>query len=257
LIPFPALQNKENGQFLIEDYTISIAPSIMTLKLTHQQRERIQNINIGMREDFIDTLVLGNPTMPIYPDSQPPIQLEPLPYAEEEAKEIASLLGTEALIGNKALKLDILPKMLKARLIHFATHGVLKNINKSVLPGAIALAPSGNDSGFLTSSEILDLDLNAELVVLSACDTGRGIITSDGVIGLSRCLFLAGVPSVILSLWEAHDKSTKELMIEFYRNLLNGMNKAQALRQAMLAIMQTYRNCPSLWAAFTLIGEGE
>jgi CHAT domain-containing protein len=174
----------------------------------------------------------------------------------KKAKEIAALLNTEALIGNKALKSNILQQMPKARLIHFATHGVL-NINTSVVPGAIALAPSGNDSGFLTSSEILDLDLNAELVVLSACDTGRGIITSDGVLGLSRCLFLAGVPSVILSLWEVPDSSTKVLMTEFHRNLHSGMNKAQALRQAMLTTMEQYRNCPEMWAAFTLIGEAE
>lgn len=256
LVPFPALQNKDNGKFLIEEYTILTAPSIMALNLTYQQRERVKNLNLEVREDFIDALVVGNPTMPIDQYSQPPQPLEPLPYAEEEAKEIASLLNTEALIGNNALKLDILQHMSKARLIHFATHGVL-NINKSVVPGAIALAPSGNDSGFLTSSEILDLDLNAELVVLSACNTGRGIITSDGVIGLSRCLFLAGVSSVILSLWEAQDSSTKVLMIEFHRNLHSGMNKAQALRQAMLTTMQKYRNCPNMWAAFTLIGEAE
>ncbi|MCC2695758.1 CHAT domain-containing protein [Nodularia sp. LEGE 04288] len=256
LIPFPALQNKANGKFLIEDHTILTVPSIMTLNLTHQQRERLQNGDLEVREDFIDALVVGNPTMPIDPDSQLPTPFKPLPYAEEEAKEIASLLNTEALIGNKALKSDILQQMPKARLIHFATHGLL-NINKLVVPGAIALAPSGDDSGLLTSSEILDLDLNAELVVLSACDTGRGIINSDGVIGLSRCLFLAGVPSVILSLWEVQDSSTKVLMIEFYRNLHRGMNKAQALRQAMLITMQQYRNCPNMWAAFTLIGEAE
>ncbi|MEH2244461.1 CHAT domain-containing tetratricopeptide repeat protein [Nostoc sp.] len=255
LIPFSALQNKATGKFLIEQHSIVTVASIMMLNLTHQQKERVKNLNLGVRKDFIDALVVGNPTMPIDP-SQPPKPLKPLPHAEEEAKEIASLLNTEALIGNNALKLNILQQMPKARLIHLATHGIL-DITESSIPGAIALAPSDNDSGFLTSNEILDLDLNAELVVLSACDTGRGIITSDGVIGLSRCLFLAGVPSIILSLLKVQDSSTKLLMIEFYQHLHSGMNKAQALRQAMLALMQQYRNCPNRWAAFTLIGEAE
>ncbi|MEH2319978.1 MAG: CHAT domain-containing tetratricopeptide repeat protein [Nostoc sp.] len=206
LIPFSALQNKATGRFLIEQHTIVTVPSLMMLNLTHQQKERVKDFKLGVTGGFIDALVVGNPTMPI--------GLKPLPHAEEEAKEIASLLNTEALIGNNALKLNILQQMPKARLIHLATHGIL-DIPESLIPGAIALASSGNDSGFLTSSEILDLDLNAELVVLSACDTGRGIITSDGVIGLSRCLFLAGVPSLILSLWEVQDSSTKLLMIEF------------------------------------------
>jgi CHAT domain-containing protein len=85
--------------------------------------------------------------------------------------------------------------MQKAKIIHLATHGLLDDFKGQGVPGAIALAPSGNDKGLLTSSEIFDLKLNAELVVLSACDTGRGTITGDGVIGLSRSLITAGVPS--------------------------------------------------------------
>ena len=194
--------------------------------------------------------------MPIDPYSQPPKQLNPLPYAEEEAKQIASFFNTKALLAKNATKVDIVQQMPKVGLIHLATHGLLNHIGESGIPGAIALAPSGNDNGLLSSDEILDLDLNAELVVLSACNSGRGTITGDGVIGLSRCLFLAGVPSLIVSLWEVQDSSTKLLMTEFYRNLQNGRNKAQALRQAMLGTMQQYRS-PQMWAAFTLMGEAE
>ncbi|HAZ48286.1 MAG TPA: Fis family transcriptional regulator [Cyanobacteria bacterium UBA11369] len=257
LVPFPALQDANTGKFLIEQHTMLIAPSIMSLGLTRQQRERIRNRYSAAETDYIDAIVVGNPTMPIDIDSQPPKQLKPLLGAEEEAKEIASLLNTEAIFGDKATKVDIVQQMPKARLIHLATHGLLNDIHKSGIPGAIALAPSDNDNGYLTSSEILDLDLNAELVVLSACETGKGNITGDGVIGLSRCLFLAGVPSVIVSLWEVQDRSTKELMTNFYQNLQKGMNKAQALREAILTAMETYRNCPNFWAAFTLIGEAE
>ena len=252
LVPFPALQDI-NGKFLIEQYTILTAPSIQVLELTHKQRQRIGTID-ELPLLSKNVLVVGNPIMPIEPYSQPSKQLNPLPYAEEEAKQIASFFNTKALLAKNATKVDIVQQMPKVGLIHLATHGLLNNIGESGIPGAIALAPSGNDHGLLSSDEILDLDLNAELVVLSACNSGRGTITGDGVIGLSRCLFLAGVPSLIVSLWEVQDSSTKLLMTEFYRNLQNGMNKAQSLRKAMLTTMEQYSH-PVNWAAFTLIGE--
>jgi CHAT domain-containing protein len=102
-------------------------------------------------------------------------------------------------------------------------------------------------------------ELNADLVVLSACDTGRGKITGDGVVGLSRALISAGTPSVIVSLWSVDDQATSELMQKFYQLWLNPnqpTDKAQALRQAMLTTMQTHPD-PRLWAAFTLIGAAE
>jgi CHAT domain-containing protein len=100
------------------------------------------------------------------------------------------------------------------------------------------------------------MKIKAELVVLSACNTGVGKITGDGVIGLSRSLITAGVPSVIVSLWSVPDAPTASLMSEFYQNLQNNPDKAQALRQAMLKTMKTHPE-PRSWAAFTLIGEAE
>ena len=116
----------------------------------------------------------------------------------------------------------------------------------------------------LTSNEIIDLYgqpnsslLRAELIVLSACNTGQGQVTSDGVIGLSRSFFAVGVPSVIVSLWKVPDAPTAFLMTEFYRNFLERQqDKAQALRQAILKTMRKHPN-PRDWAAFTLIGEAE
>ncbi len=255
LVPFPALQDAI-GKFLIEQHTILTAPSIQALELTRQQRQRVETIH-ELPLESQDVLVVGNPTMPTIPLRKPLEPLPPLPGSEAEANVIASLLNTQALIGDKAKKVDIMQQMPKARLIHLATHGLLDDINQLGVPGAIALAPSDNDNGFLTSGEILELKLNAELVVLSGCRTGQGKITGDGVIGLSCCLFVAGVPSVIVSLWEVQDESTQLLMTEFYRNLLqHQLNKAQALRQAMLTTMEEYPDTLS-WAAFTLVGESE
>ncbi|MBD1906855.1 CHAT domain-containing protein [Trichocoleus sp. FACHB-6] len=257
LLPFPALKAR-NGKYLVEQHTILTAPSIEVLDLTRQQQQRIETLHRTSQHSK-DVLVVGNPTMPTMPakqSGQTPKQLDPLPGAEQEAQMIAKLLNTTAIIGDKATKVDIVPQMSKARLIHLATHGLLDDIQELGVPGAIALAPSKNDNGFLTSGEIFDLKLNAELVVLSACNTGRGEITGDGVIGLSRSLISAGVPSAIVSLWAVPDEATNLLMTEFYRTLQTNPNKAQALRSAMLATMKQYPE-PLDWAAFTLIGEAQ
>ncbi|MDF5718982.1 MAG: CHAT domain-containing protein [Rhizonema sp. PD37] len=258
LVPFSALQD-ENGKYLMEKHTILTSPSIQVLSLTHQQRKGSGKSGVG------DALVIGNPTMPYVSLTigEPPQQLPPLPGAQKEAMAIAPLLKTQPLIGDQATKAVVLQRLPSARIVHFATHGILDDVQG--LNSSIAFAPNPSvqgkkvnqdDNGLLTASEILDLKLNAELVVLSACDTGRGRITGDGVIGLSRSLISAGTPSVVVSLWAISDDSTAFLMSQFYQNLQQNLDKATALRKAMLATKQKYGN-PSQWAAFTLIGEAE
>jgi CHAT domain-containing protein/uncharacterized protein HemY len=257
LVPFPALQDK-NGKYLIEKHTILTSPSIQVLELTREKRQRIGKQPIQGN----NMLIVGNPTMPKIPPKigDEPQQLIPLPGAEREAKAIANLFKTQALIGNQATETEVTQRLPQARLIHLASHGIFDDVQG--LNSGIALASSptnkGNEKGdgLLTAGEILDLKLNAELVVLSACDTGRGEITGDGVIGLSRSWISAGVPSVLVSLWSVPDAPTAELMTEFYQNIQNNPDKAQALRQAMLKIMKQHPN-PRDWAAFTLIGEAE
>lgn len=258
LVPFPALQDI-SSKYLIEQHTILTAPSIQVLDLTNQQ-QLVQQQLVGTRSSTSvqnqDVLIVGNPTMPSVPAKigEPPTQLSSLPGAEREALAIAPLFKTKAFTGSQATKAAILQHIPKARIIHLATHGLLDDIRG--LGSAIALAPSGNDNGLLTAEEILDLKFNAELVVLSACDTGRGRITGDGVIGLSRSLMSAGVPSVIVSLWQVPDAPTASLMTEFYQNLQKTPDKAAALRSAMLTTMKQHPN-PKDWGAFTLIGEAE
>ncbi|GAB1544637.1 CHAT domain-containing protein [Scytonema sp. NUACC21] len=250
LAPFSALQDA-GGKYLIEQHTILIAPSIQILNLTRWQQQQVQMV--AKKE----ALVVGNPKMPkvLLELGQPPQKLNPLPGAKREAEAIAKLLNTKALTGDQATKLAVIHRLSEARIVHLATHGMLEDLKGLDVPGAIALAPSEEDDGLLTAVEILSLKLNAELVVLSACDTGRGRLSGDGVLGLSRSLIAAGVPSVIVSLWAVPDTSTADLMIEFYQNLGRGFDKAQALRQAMLTIMKQHPDNPKSWAAFTLIGE--
>lgn len=251
LIPFPALQDQA-GKYLIEKHTILTAPSIQVLDLTRQQKERLE------KTPKSEVLVVGNPQMPFFSFNRdnPPQPLAPLPGAEEEAIAIAKLFNTKVLTGKAAQEATVVPLMPEAKIIHLATHGLLDELEYLDLdiPGAIALAPSATEDGFLTSGEIFDLQLNAELVVLSACNTGRGDITGDGVVGLSRSFISAGVPSLVVSLWAVPDNPTMDLMTEFYRQMQEEPNKARALRQAMLRTMKLYPD-PIDWAAFTLIGE--
>ena len=254
LVPFAALPDA-TGKTLIEKHTLLTAPSIQILEL-------VQNHSRQSSARSASTLVVGNPTMPkIRTQVGGNFEtLSNLPGAEREAKDIAKLLNTQAQTGNQAKKTAIVQQMPNAQLIHLATHGLLDDFIGLGFPGAIALAPDGtgkDNDGLLTSDEILDMHLNANLVVLSACDTGRGRITGDGVIGLSRSLITAGVPSVIVSLWSISDAPTAKLMTNFYHNWQERhLDKAQALRQAMLNTLKTHPN-PIDWAAFTLIGEAQ
>ena len=248
LVPFAALQDS-SGNYLIEKHTILTAPSIQVLSLTKKQ----QQLTSGK-----GAIVVGNPTMPSvgFNRNQPPQKLPSLPHSETEAIAIAELLNAEPLTGDKATKVAVLQQIERARIVHLATHGILDDVEGLGVPGFLALAPSKGDSGLLTANEIFNLKLNAELVVLSACNTGRGRITGDGVIGLSRSFIAAGVPSVVVSLWSVTDQSTADFMAEFYRQMQLTPDIAQALRKAMLVTLVKYPN-PVDWAAFTLIGEAE
>ena len=253
LVPFPALMDSK-GEYLIEQHTILTAPAIQVLELTRSQQQRIKTLPKSSRQN---ALIVGNPTMPKFNTKygEPGKQLSSLPGAKREAEAIAPLFNTKALTGDEATETTIKTKLPQAGVIHLATHGLFDGFQG--LQSSIALAPSSQDNGLLTASEILDIKLNADLVVLSACNTGRGRITGDGVIGLSRSLFLAGTPSVLVSLWSVPDAPTAELMTDFYQNLYQkNLDKAQALRQAMLTRMKQHPN-PRDWAAFTLIGEAE
>ncbi len=245
LVPFPVLQDK-NGKYLIEKHTISTAPAIQVLDLTHQQKQKVTGKEV---------LVMGNPTMPRIGIPPNDYQLGSLGGAENEAKSIATLFKIKPILGNDATKDALLKKLPTAGIIHLATHGLLDDPSKGI-PTAIALAPTANDDGLLTLDKILDLKINADLVVLSACDTGQGTLTGDGVIGLSRSLISAGTPSVIVTLWTIPDRPTSVLMTDFYQNLQLHDDKAVALRKAMLKTMKQYPD-PKNWGAFTLVGEAQ
>ena len=238
LVPFAALQDAEE-KCLIEKYNIVTAPSIQVLELIQQRKQQI-------RETSLEALVVGNPEMPTIPLTD--TTLRPLAWSETEAKAIASLFNTQSITGKAATKVDIVAQMPKARIIHLSTHGLLDDIKQLGVPGAVALTASEGDNGFLTAGEIYNLKLNADLVVLSACSTGQGKITGDGVVGLSRCLIAAGVPSVIVSLWNVDDLSTVFLMVRFYQNYKQeNLPVTQALNQAQKWLKEVNKKDFNLW----------
>ena len=236
LVPFPALQ-ADDDSYLIDHHTILSAPAIQILGLTDR------NNNRPAAQTAAAPLVVGNP-------SPMPENLQALPHAATEANGIAAILSTRALTGGTATETAIKQQLSDASLIHLATHGFFNEANP--LQGSLAFVPTDGQDGFLTAAEILTQSLRANLVVLSACDTGRGQITGDGVIGLSRSFLAAGAENVMVSLWQVPDDATAKLMIEFYRQRQH-LDNTQALRQAMLTTRQQYKD-PSAWAAFTLIG---
>ncbi len=257
LLPFACLMNN-NGQYLTQRYTFSTAPSIGLLKFT---RGRIREQQDREKPKL---LLMGNPKMP------DPEMWSQLLGAEQEVKLIAKLVNQKKGAGFQApgaLPLQALPltnaQATEAEFreivsiqnyLHLATHGYVVS---DALRCGLILAKTGTTmetDGILTTAEIFGLPLNAELVVLSACQTGLGQISSDGVAGLSRAFLYAGAASLIVSLWQVPDAATQHLMVKFYEELACDGNKARALQAAQLHTMKTYPH-PRDWAAFVLVGQ--
>jgi CHAT domain-containing protein len=224
-LPHPA------GGTLIDQHAMMVAPSIQVLERIRRRKQWRPSLPSG-------ALVVGNPD-------------RSLGFAEGEARAIAGMLGVTPLIGAEATKKRVLEEMPRHRILHFATHGEL---NDEGIASAVILAPDTEGHVTLGIDEILGLDLNADLVVLSACSTGRGKETVDGVIGLSRALLGAGAASVLVALWPVPDYPTSVLMTAFYEDYLARHDKIEALRQGMIAARVVDSN-PLSWAAFSLIGD--
>jgi len=144
--------------------------------------------------------------------------------------------------------------------VHFSTHGLLNSVHPELSGVVFSLVNERGEAqdGFLRAHEIYNLKLRAELVVLSACQTGVGKdIRGDGLASLTRGFMYAGAPRVLVSLWDVSDRGTTELMVRFYHGILKeGMRPAAALRAAQVSLMNDKRwASPYYWASFTLQGE--
>ena len=191
--------------------------------------------------------------------------ITPLPSTETETKTIFSLfndnnLKAKVILYNNANEQTIKSGELeKYRVLHFATHGFV-NSERPELSGLLfAQDTTAEEDGILYLGEIYNLKLNADLVVLSACETGLGQIQKgEGIIGLTRALLYAGTNNIVVSLWQVADQSTSDLMVDFYKNSLasKGMQSySEALRNAKLKMIKEGKYAhPLYWAPFILIG---
>ena len=261
LLSFAALRDP-GGRYLVERHALSYSPSLALLAWTGRPRAAAT-----ARQP---ALVVGNPAMPTLPGATQ--RLASLPGAELEARAVAAELGprTVVLVGAAAGEAEVRRRATNAPLVHLATHGQLDE--GEPLASLVALAPDAAPAvgdGRWTVAEIQEETLAADLVTLSACDTGLGRLSSDGVLGLSRAFLVAGARSVVVSLWRVADVATRFQMTRFYAALgANGGDRASALRQAQLETLAALRagtlvapsgrpiaESPAYWAPFVLVGE--
>ena len=190
--------------------------------------------------------------------------LSRLPFSREEAAAVASLVPARSLLkatdfrANRALATS--GELSDYRIVHFATHGLLNSEHPELSGLVLSLVDENGKAqdGFLRMHEIYNLRLPAEVVVLSACQTGLGKeIRGEGLVGLTRGFMYAGAQRVVASLWQVDDLATANLMKHFYRGMLkDGLRPAAALRAAQVELMNQKRwSSPYFWAAFVIQGE--
>lgn len=242
-LPFQALEPKA-GRYVIEDASVSYVQSFTALR---------EEMRVGARRSPAPgtLLAFGNPA-----------GRNALPEAEHQVQTVAALYhpGGRAYTGMEASEERWKREAPAYRILQLATHAVFDD--RSPLYSYVALAdpPAGSsEDGLLEAWEIMQLDLRAELAVLSACETARGSVTpGEGLIGLSWALFVAGSPSVLVTQWKVEARSTTDLMIEFHRiwrGGTGGVSKARSLQAAQLHLLHQPGSHPFEWAGVMLVGD--
>jgi CHAT domain-containing protein/tetratricopeptide (TPR) repeat protein len=265
-VSFAALQNAQ-GRYLLEDYALHYAPAGAVLQFTAPKKRA--DARTG------PMLLVADPAMPKLPSLDRP--LPRLPGARGEAAQIARLVPASRLTvlqDSFATEARARDAVADKAVLHFATHAIVRDDDP--FASYLALGPSaigGGTDGLLTSQEVYGLDLNADLVVLSACRSAGGSVTGDGISAFARAFIYAGTASLVASLWDVADEPTSRLLPDFYRSWLGGASKSRALRGAQLRLLRDLRagrvhiNTPAgevaipehpvFWAGFALFGEPE
>ncbi len=231
-LPFAALH--DGTGYMLDRVTLLTVPSATVLTYLEKKPRARQGA----------TVVFANPDLG---DAQ-----FDLPYADQEGTAIHTRVPASVLLRRgDATETHARSRALDAKVLHFAAHATFKQDRP--LDSAVMLAPGGGQDGALTAGEIFGLTLPGSLVVLSACETGRGkLAAGDELIGLTRAFMYAGAPQLLATLWQVDDKASALLMDEFYRELAT-WPPADALRLAQTKVRATYPH-PFYWAAFTTYG---
>jgi CHAT domain-containing protein len=241
-LPFETLIDPQKNEFLVQNHSISYDYSLPIWLYNKQKTTETTNTKLIAFSPNYNSKQMG----------QTRAGLSELKYAKEEATIISKLFKGKSFLNEKATKKQFLNSVNDFGLFHFSMHSELfqDDFNQSCLVFS-------NDER-LYFSELYGLDFPAKLVVLSACDTGNGILKSgEGIMSLSRALTFAGVQSSVYSLWQVPDKETAEIIISFYKNLKNGQSKDEALSNAKTTFMKNnpMKNHPFYWAGFVVNGD--
>ena len=253
LISEPVCESRPEIPYLIQRHTISYAYSISLW-------EQMQRSEIDPAKDLLV----------IAPDFQGKQQtltrgfLGPLYFAEEETQAISQHYPTVSLTGNLATRQKVLEEISEYNILHFATHGVIREELGGSYSYLALFGPGDSvwvdnqvqyDISGLFLADLYHLYLNADLVVLSACNTGVGqLFSGEGIASLARGFAFAGAKSVVHTLWSINGESTSQLMADFYEQLAAGVPKDEALRHAQLQAIEQGLS-PYYWAAFIPVGD--
>jgi CHAT domain-containing protein len=236
-VPYAVLRPFKSDAFLIDKMSVSVVPSLFDVE--GRTRE--------WTPSYQKPLIIGNPYLP--PSRR--WRVPPLPGAQDEAQSIAGLVNARPLTGRQATRRKVIARASRADFLYFATHGVASS-DDPLSGGFLFLSARTLAGGFWTAREVQNSRLNAQIAILSACQTGLGRVHDAGVIGLSRAFQIAGVPRVVMSLWSVNDRATADLMKAFVKYLRTHI-PSESLRLAMLDVRRQ-RPAPSQWASFVLFG---
>jgi tetratricopeptide (TPR) repeat protein len=253
LLPFAALQRRD-GAWMGDCWPLVYAPSAQTFAEIRQEPSyaTLETSKI---------LIVGNPVMPKVPmQDGVELILSALPGAEAEARAIAEALAQHhplVRIGAEATEAEVKERVQTYNWLHLATHGIA--YTSDPLASFVAFSPTDTENGLLTAREVAqNRYLPADLVVLSACQTGLGRVSGDGMLGLCRAFLIAGARTVVVSQWSVSDLATAKLMLAFYQSYLHSGNKAIALQTAMQQVrsLPEYQH-PRFWSAFLAVGDDQ
>jgi CHAT domain-containing protein len=271
-LPFEALirHTAPKPRYLIEDYTIAYAPSAsvfvrLSAEKRRNNRRRRELLAYGDPLFDVGGLATGNIRMGdlvrgVYEANG--MRLAPLPNTRAEVENIGRLYPADRrkiYLGARATEASVKQeKLTEYKRLHFATHAVIDEQAPARSGVVLSLVNTGREDGILRAGEIFNLDLDADLVVLSACQTGLGkLVKGEGMVGLTRAFLYAGTPRVLVSLWEVNDLATTEFMTLFYAKMKEVQSTASALREVKLAMIHSpslaYRH-PYFWTPFVLTG---
>ncbi|MCH8955142.1 CHAT domain-containing protein [candidate division KSB1 bacterium] len=257
----------KNAKFLLEKFEISYMSSASLLDPRLQTPRKPTKVLLALGNPDFDTPKRSEPELlaskePVTKNVDRGDFLPSLPGAEFEVRAIGAETGgsnNSLLIGAAANEESFKAEAEDYLILHLATHFLTDDNQPLYSKMVLAQNYHPTEDGYLHTYEIFNLRLNADLAVLSACNTGLGKLRrGEGVIGTFRAFLAAGVPSMVVSLWSVDDKSTAYIMKNFYKHLKSGMDKAQALRIAKLDYLELSGNAgidPFYWAPFILIGD--